>query len=191
MPTEREWVHSIISKIEGALQLELPKTITIEVTDGTRLPYAYEVLSYKGQEPDKSSYMGYQTDILISQIDDDIWIPRIIIECKKVSVSTHDAIVYSTKASTHKNVHPYLRYGILLGKRTHYPIPGRLIRHGAHFDFMVSWKDYEPELHEWNEFIKILKKEVMASTKLEEALTSSRSPNREHYFILHRRLELK
>ncbi|GAI54911.1 unnamed protein product, partial [marine sediment metagenome] len=57
------------------------------------------------------------------------------IEGKINSVTTHGAITYSQKASTHKNVHPYLRYGILLGNRKHYPLPGRLFRHGAYFDF--------------------------------------------------------
>jgi len=44
---------------------------------------------------------------------------------------------------------PYLRYGIFLGKRDHYPLPGRLFRHGAHFDFMLSWRGYEPDPSEW------------------------------------------
>ena len=105
-------------------------------------------------------------------------------------MTTHDAITYSTKASTHKNVHPYLRYGILLGNRKHYPLPGRLIRHGANFDFMASWKGYEPENLEWDRLIKVLAKEVAASEQLEEILSSSRSPNRKRYSIFHRRLEL-
>ena len=44
-------------------------------------------------------------------------------------VTTHDALTYSTKAATHKHVHPYLRYGFLAGGIQ--TIPGRLIKHGA------------------------------------------------------------
>ncbi|GAB4286004.1 MAG: hypothetical protein Kow0081_4020 [Candidatus Dojkabacteria bacterium] len=65
------------------------------------------------------------------------------IEAKINSVTTHDAITYSQKAQTHKNVHSYLRYGILIGNRKDYALPGRLFRHGQHFDFMLSWKSFE------------------------------------------------
>ncbi len=146
MPTEREWVKSIIPKLQESLQNILPKKIVVRVTDGRKLPYAYEVMKYQGNDPDISMLSRYETDIMISEIlSEEEWIPRVIIECKLNSVSTHDAITYSKKASTHKNVHPYLRYGILMGHRKHYPLPGRLIRHGANFDFMASWKGYKPE----------------------------------------------
>ncbi len=191
MPTEREWVHSIIPKLQETLQNILPKKIVVRVTDGSKLPYAYEVMKYKGNEPEISMLSRYETDIMISEIlSEEEWIPRVIIECKLNSVTTHDAITYSKKASTHKNVHPYLRYGILMGHRKHYPLPGRLIRHGANFDFMASWKGYKPENLEWDNLLKVLNREVMASGQLEEILSSSRSKDRKHYSILHRRLEL-
>jgi hypothetical protein len=191
MPTEREWVKSIIPKLQESLQNILPKKIVVRVTDGRKLPYAYEVMKYQGNDPDISMLSRYETDIMISEIlSEEEWIPRVIIECKLNSVTTHDAITYSKKASTHKNVHPYLRYGILMGHRKHYPLPGRLIRHGANFDFMASWKGYKPENLEWDNMLKVLKREVMASGQLEEILSSSRSKDRKHYSILHRRLEL-
>lgn len=192
MPTEKEWVSSIIPKLQEDLQNALPKKIEIRVSDGVKLPYAYEVLKYHESEPEKTFLSKYETDILISEVfGGDQWIPRIVIECKLNTASTHDAITYSTKAATHKNVHPYLRYGILMGNRKHYPLPGRLIRHGAHFDFMTSWKGYDPENVEWDNLLSVLTKEVRASVQLEELLTSSRSPHRKRYSVLHRRLELK
>jgi hypothetical protein len=191
MPSEREWVHTIILKLQESLQNILPKKIVVRVTDGSKLPYAYEVMKYQGNDPDISMLSRYETDIMISEILSEAeWIPRVIIECKLNSVTTHDAITYSKKASTHKNVHPYLRYGILMGHRKHYPLPGRLIRHGANFDFMASWKGYEPENLEWDNLLKVLNREVVASGQLEEILSSSRSKKRKHYSIFHRRLEL-
>lgn len=192
MPSEKEWVRLLMPKLQKDVQNELPSRLPIQVSVSRKLPYTYEVLSYQDTEPVKSLPSRYETDILITEtLDDDKWIPRIIVECKLNTVTTHDAITYSNKASTHKNVHPYLRYGILLGNRKHYPLPGRLIRHGAHFDFMASWKAFDPEPYEWNSLIKILSREVRASQNLEEALTTSRSPNRKHYYILHRRLQLE
>ena len=135
---EREWVKSIIEEIEKSLK---PFNSKLRVTDGLRLPYASEVLSYNDNEPEHQNFIGYETDILIfEQIDETRWKPRIIVEAKINSVTTHDAITYSQKAQSHKNVHPYLRYGILIGNRKDYPLPGRLFRHGQHFDFMLSWK---------------------------------------------------
>ena len=192
MPKEKEWVDSIIPRLQNDLQNLLPKTTEIRVATGSKLPYAYEVMKYRGLQPDRTMPSQYETDIMICGVlSEDEWIPRVIIEGKLDSVTTHDAITYSAKASTHKNVHPYLRYGILLGNRKHYPLPGRLIRHGANFDFMASWKGYKPENLEWDRLIKVLAKEVAASEQLEEILSSSRSPNRKRYSILHRRLELR
>ncbi len=41
------------------------------------------------------------------------------------SITTHDVITYSHKAATHRQVHPYLRYGILWVEENNI-LPGRL-----------------------------------------------------------------
>lgn len=147
---------------------------------------------YSGNEPSGFNQIGYETDILVyEQFANENWKPRIIIETKINKVTTHDAITYSQKAQTHKNVHPYLRYGILIGNRKHYPLPGRLFRHGQHFDFMQSWVKYNADNNEWLELIRILENEIEASKMLEEILFNSRSRTREKYTILHRPLILK
>jgi len=115
----------------------------------------------------------------------------VVIEAKVRSITTHDAITYSQKAASHKAVHPFLRYGIMLGDRQHYPLPGRLYRHGLQFDFMVSFRSTEPTEHEMLRFAHLLQSEVEASRKLERIIYESRSRNRDHYTILHRRLNLE
>ena len=187
--TEQEWVKTLISEIENSLQ---EKVANIRVADGFRLPYSSEIKMYSGKHPSEFNQIGYETDILIfEQPDINNWKPRIIIETKINSVTTHDAITYSQKAQTHKNVHPYLRYGILIGNRKHHPLPGRLFRHGQHFDFMQSWKTYKADDKEWFELIGILENEIEASKILEEILFNSRSRAREKYTSLHRPLILK
>jgi hypothetical protein len=121
--TEKEWVKSIIPAIELLLR---QTNDNIRVVDGHRLSYANEVLSYDNEnQPGEQNSMGFETDILVKELlDDKIWKPRVVIETKLGSVTTHDAITYSQKAQTHKYVHPYLRYGILIGYREHYPLPG-------------------------------------------------------------------
>ena len=76
MPTEREWVRSIIPKLQEGLQDILPKKTVVCVADGSRLPYAYEVMKYQGNDPDISMLSRYETDIMISEIlSEEEWIP--------------------------------------------------------------------------------------------------------------------
>jgi len=185
---EKQWVSSFVKRLEESLQLEFP---TIKAVNGYRLPYASEILSYDASNASQQNFIAYETDILIfEQLSETKWKPRIIIETKIISVTTHDAITYSQKAKTHKYVHPYLRYGILLGKRGNDPLPGRLFRHGVHFDFMLSWKDFVADHDEWNKLIEILKIEIEASRTLDEIIYNSRSKSRKRFTSLHRPLKL-
>jgi hypothetical protein len=134
----------------------------------------------------------FQTDLaLIESLGGDQWKPRVVVEAKIGTVDTHDAITYSQKAAAHRRVHSFLRYGIMLGNREHYPLPGRLYRHGAEFDFMASFASFEPTESEIDAFVDVLRLEVAASKTLERILYESRSPGREKYTILHRQLVLK
>tara|TARA_R110002072_G_scaffold171004_2_gene324724 strand:- start:174 stop:647 length:474 start_codon:yes stop_codon:yes gene_type:complete len=153
-----------------------------------RLMYANEIREYSSGDPVYNE-MTYQTDILVyEEVGGAIHKPRVVIETKVESITTHDAITYSQKAATHKAVHPYLRYGIFLGKRDHYPLPGRLFRHGAQFDFMLSWSGYESSKEEWKALVGIIEAEVTASRNLEEMIFNSRSKQRKSYTILHKPL---
>ncbi|MGE4413263.1 MAG: hypothetical protein AB7E45_06225 [Candidatus Caldatribacteriota bacterium] len=90
-----------------------------------------------------------------------------------------------------KNVHPFLRYGVLLGNRKHYPLPGRLFRHGAYFDFMLSWAGFRPTEEVWKDFREIIRSEIEYSQQSEEMIFHSRSKKKIHYTVLQRRLYLK
>lgn len=185
---EREWVKTIIGEIEKTLQ----KTDnSIFVIDGKKLSYTNDIQTYSNDVPDETESTGFETDILIyEQIDEYKWKPRVVIETKLGSVTTHDAITYSQKAQMHKFIHPYLRYGILIGKREAYPLPGRLFRHGQHFDFMLSWKKEKADGAEMKKLIAIIKDEITASRNLEEILFNSRIKSRKKYTVLHRPLIL-
>jgi len=113
----------------------------------------------------------------------------VVVEFKMGGVNTHDPLTYSAKAATHKHVHPYLRYGFLAGGIR--GIPGRLIKHGAYFDFMASWVSLKPTPDEWSGLIEVLKEEVVASRTIQEILTTTRSASKKRYDILHRPLKLR
>ena len=181
---EMEWAKLVAERLNGKLS-------GVCVEAGKKLIYANEIMEYGGEQATYNE-MAYETDILVYEEDSKgSWKPRVVIETKVGSVTTHDAITYSQKSATHKYVHPYLRYGIFLGHRGHYPLPGRLFRHGAHFDFMISWQDYESEDHEWSALTEVVEKEISASKQLEEMIFNSRSKHREKYFVLHKPLVTK
>lgn len=172
--TEVTWVKSFISKISTILAQNDSR---LQAVAGKRLLYAYEVIDYRGDDP-VSSVMDYQTDILVLETKGNQWKPRVIVETKLENISTHDAITYSEKSATHKQVHPYLRYGILLGNRARFPLPGRLFRHGLQFDFMVSWSSVKPSDTEFESFIQLFLEEVSASRLLEEIISVNHRFNR-------------
>ena len=192
MPGENEWVEALVEKLGIALQAASTEKETVAVLSHERLLYSHEVLDYTGRRPDKSNDSSYQTDVLIvGRMDKKRWIPRVVVECKLGGVTTHDALTYSTKASTHKHVHPYLRYGILVGKYGENSVPARLFRHGAYFDFMVTWAKTQPTEDQWLDLIGLLTEEIRASRRIQEFLTDSRSKSRKRYTIVRRQLKMR
>jgi len=192
MPTEKEWVRSFTEELERRLQVVSGKQATARACVAKKLPYSLEIDAYSNTEPEKSAPSRYETDILIfDELDDIRWIPRIVVECKLGAITTHDALTYSAKAATHKSLHPYLRYGILIGGWGEYALPARLFRHGANFDFMTTWKGEEATDGEWEQFMDVLVLEVKASRTLQEMLASNRSGDKKHYSMIHKPLEFK
>lgn len=183
---ENEWTNTIKEFLQD---VNLGRDIYFGTLN--KVPYAQEILSYDLDfEKGKEHTMAFETDLLVYEKKDLIK-PRIIIESKVNNISTHDAITYSYKAQTHKNVTPYIRYGIMLGNRKHYPLPGRLFRHGTNFDFMISFKAFTLSDDEKLAFIELVKKEISYSQKIEDMIYESRFKSRKHYYILQKELRLE
>src|SRR5438105_15396623 len=115
MATEKEWVQLLQPRLDAELRRCGEAEWNLRVDAGEKLTYAYEILRYSAEGPDHRLSAKYETDLLFYDIrENGDWIPRVVLECKKGRISTHDALTYSAKAATHKHVHPYLRYGVLL-----------------------------------------------------------------------------
>jgi len=185
--TEIEWAENIKELINSFLH-----NTNFVATTASKLIYANEIVKYSGEgnsaEPEYNA-MSYETDILIrenlSQLE---WIPRVVIETKIDSVTTHDAITYSNKSKAHKSVHPFLRYGIFIGNHSNKQIPGRLIRHGEDFDFMMASAGYELNIIEQKTLRKIIELEINASQSLTNLVFNTRAKDRHRAFALHRPL---
>lgn len=185
--TENEWTKSISNLLNKELN---DKELYVDVLK--KIPYSQEILNYDEEwNPNYMEPTRFETDLIIYEKKNDKFIPRVIIESKLSSVSTHDAITYSTKAEKHKSITPFLRYGIMLGDREEYPLPGRLFRHGTNFDFMISFKTTKPSKKEKEAFIDLIKKEISYSKKLEEMLHNSRNKTRKRYFVVQKQLITK
>lgn len=183
---ENEWTASVKELLQGS---NIGDNIYFDTLN--KVPYAQEIVSYGLDFTENNqSKMEFETDLLVYE-KTDIIKPRIIIEAKVNSVTTHDAITYSYKAQSHKNVTPYIRYGIMLGNRKHYPLPGRLFRHGTNFDFMISFKEYTLNQEERDIFVEMIRKEIDYSRKIEEMIYESRAKDRKRYFLLQKELRLE
>ncbi len=191
--TEKQWVESQLHRMRSGVAGLSDGEWKVQVEAGQKLAYANEVLRYspEGLCEDHCKVARYETDVLFRDVSPTgEWIPRLVLECKFGSITTHDALTYSSKAETHKRVHPYLRYGILVANFDT-ALPGRLIRHGAFFDFMMVWATEEPGATEWNEFMELIDDEIGASRQLQSLLTESRHRTRKKFRLLHRPLRLR
>ncbi len=186
---ENDWTEKICQKLNPFL-----KKHSLEANTLQKIPYAQEINCYKEDwnlDPEDMTTTAFETDLVIYERNDEKIIPRVIIEAKIGNVTTHDAITYSYKAEKHKTITPYLRYGIMLGDRKEYPLPGRLYMHGTNFDFMFSFEGTDPTRKEWNSFTEMLKNEVEYSRLMEEMIRDSRFKNRKKYYMLQKQLILK
>lgn len=107
---------------------------------------------------------AFQTDLCIfEKKTDSVSIPRVVLEFK-TKISTHDVITYSAKATKHKQVYPYLRYGIVASDHT--AVPGRLFTHNESLDFCATVAGLKgSKLREF--FAFLMAAETQASRRLE------------------------
>ncbi len=184
---ETEWVELVAKTVRPELTAV---DQSLDVQTQVKIPYGHEIRAYDKDQKPETEVIEFATDFIVVEGTDGGWKPRIVVEAKVDSVTTHDAITYSQKAANHKSVFPYLRYGIMLGNRQHYPLPGRLYRHGTQFDFMISFREHEPSTKELEAFRDVLIDEVEASQALERMIYESRRRDRDHHTLFHRRLTL-
>ncbi len=126
-------------------------------------------------EPIRGKGRGFEQDILVY---DEVSghhtsvVPRIVAEVKFGAVTTHDVLVYSEKADRIRRVYPYLRYGFVLGGMKR--IPGRILRLGQRFDFIVALSA-ELEESEVTAFANLMREEAIASLRLCDLLFGRQS----------------
>ena len=185
--TENEWTKKICDKLNKDLSTKSLNADTL-----VKIPYSQEITEYSYEwKPECFEPTRFETDLIIFEKTKNAIKPRVIIESKLGHITTHDAITYSYKAEKHKNITPFLRYGIMIGDRKDHPLPGRLFRHGTNFDFMFSFSTANPIEVEWDTFVSMITREVDYSRTIEEMLHESRNKERKHYYMMQKQLVFK
>src|SRR5438045_2919486 len=109
---------------------------------------------------------AFQTDLCVfERINDEIHIPRVVMEFK-LNLSTHDVLTYSSKARKHKQVYPYLRYGIVVSNEKR--VPGRFFTHNEGLDFCVAAGSFKT--NRVHEILASILRDEVASSRLLEAI---------------------
>lgn len=156
----------------------------VSFDDGGRLQ-----LGQDGQrEPTRGGGTGFEQDLLIfervrDETADTAIVPRVSVELKFGGVSTHDAIVYSEKARRIRAIYPFVRYGLVLGGLT--AIPGRTLRLGTEFDFIVALPT-PIRKGALERVVRMLRRELQLSRKLTNILRG-----RDRVSILYRSLSFR
>jgi len=107
------------------------------------------------KEPKRGSY-AFQTDLLVTEEGNNP-LPLVVIETKYGGFSTHDILTYSTKAQKHKEIYPYLRYGLVVGGEN--KIHNRFFTHNAGFDFAYALNSVDNG-DSIEELAKIIKQQI-------------------------------
>ena len=107
---------------------------------------------------------AFQTDLCVFETQPSgVVIPRVVLEFK-TKITTHDVLTYSAKARKHKQVYPYLRYGVIMSEERH--IAGRVFNHNESLDFGAAVGQLvNAELRAF--FTALFEEEIAASRRLD------------------------
>lgn len=168
MPAESKFVEEAMNIANKILVLPLyvdrKVALLYQITIDRNLS-----LNIKDVKHPKRGRSAFETDLCIleKRIDennDEISIPRVVMEFK-TKITTHDVLTYSAKARKHKDIYPYLRYGIVASDQS--SVPGRLFTHNESLDFCACVDGLEgKKLSEF--FTHLLEVEIASSKKLED-----------------------
>ena len=159
-----------------------------EVTCFEKIPYNVFINGYSLKNTN-IDFMKYEVDLLIKEKRGEYSVPKLIIESKYCSITTHDVITYSNKASAHKKLYSGLRYGLMIGNNCELGISPRVVNHGDNFDFMISFKSDIPTEEEWNLFVSIVKKNLDISDKLEKIISQKNTKSKIRYSCISKNVE--
>lgn len=118
------------------------------------------------KNPTRGQY-AFQTDLLIEKRTPSI--PLVVIELKYGGYSTHDIITYSSKASRHKDIYPYLRYGFIVAGLE--ALSRKFLTHNQGVDFAMALPDISSKQ---GDLVEIIRRQLRNAEKLVEVMQTNR-----------------
>ena len=171
---ERDWVRTIQEVLNGHFKASNP---ALRAEAEVALPYGTMITGFddgwKPRYAEKEN--NFKTDLLIYEQSGGGRIPRLVIEAKILDASTHDVITYGKKSVLHRELMPYLRYGLMIGANKSDALTWKHFTHGSDFDFMFSFGAETPDKNERESFLALVDSEVATSRELQGMLDSSGS----------------
>ncbi len=162
-----------VLELQKLLQASLSNAYAVRV--GKSLLYKLEV-DVDGQlrpKPEdlrspKRGQFAFETDILIEKADPPI--PLVVVELKFGGFSTHDIITYSSKATRHKEIYPYLRYGFVVGGSD--ALSKKFLTHNQGVDFAMSVPDMATD---GSKLIDLIRRQIRSAETLVEMMRTTRT----------------
>lgn len=116
---------------------------------------------------------AFETDVCVfERTAANVRIPRVVLEFK-AAVTTHDILTYSAKARKHKQIYPYLRYGLVAAREG--SVPGKFFTHNEALDFLLAARDLS-KARLGTVLCALVKKELATSRRLEAVAFGSVRP---------------
>lgn len=129
-----------------------------------RVSNTLEVMSQEQVRKPRRGASAFQTDLCVFEDKTpEIAIPRVVIEFK-TGITTHDVLTYSAKAVKHKQIYPYLRYGVLASSEK--TVPSRVFTHNEGLDFFAAVAGLQEDEFK-SFFTSLLQSEIEASKRLD------------------------
>jgi hypothetical protein len=167
LSNKKESEHQVTLRVREILAAQFPNYL---VESEKSILYKIEIdtsgqVTYDNADRPKRGQYAFQTDISISKDG----LPLVVIELKSSSFSSHDVITYSWKASRHKQIYPFLRYGFVvvgldgLGRR--------FATHNEGFDFAMALPDaaaMETDL------VALVKRQIASAERLKRLMDTAR-----------------
>jgi hypothetical protein len=145
------------------LREQLPSDVDIR----KRAPIRYAAGARSGQQ--------FKVDILVCDGSQD-GTPRVAIELKAKGINTHDLLAYSAKASLHRSLRGFLRYGLFVCGDASHGVTAKWLWHGRAFDFMMCCRNDAPSADEMKTLRNLVLHELKVARRLEELINQAGGP---------------
>lgn len=187
--SESQWVSSLSGLVQEHLAMVYATGEPLRVDADVNLAAGYQILDYSKKSA-RHNILFHKTDLLVFEEMKGKWIPRVAMECKYGELNSKEALAYNARAEQFKSVHPYLRYGLLIGGFDGLSLPVRVLKNGANFDFIVAWEGTAPKGMTKERLGAIIVAEIDASRVLSSLLLKEGTAVMGPVRMIHRPLTL-